>query len=442
MVGTEPSSDPCVQTPDRPPPARIDLTRYIRPGDTVIWGQACAEPLSLTRALAEQQPAIGPLQCFLGVSADGAQPLSLTGAFSFIAYGGGGANRHLDRVGRLAILPSRYSDLPGLFAGGAIPIDVAFVQVTPGDEPDTFHFAIAAEYLVAAAHAARVVIVEVNEGAPHSPDAPVLQARDVTAVVQAAYRPAEQHAPAGIDAERAIAEHVAALVEDGSTLQMGLGTLPEAIVRRLADRRDLGVHSGVIGDAVGELTRKGAITNSRKTFDQGKTVCGVLMGTRQLFELAHDNAALALRDTTYTHDPAVLAGQPRLVAINSALEVDLTGQVNSEVAAGRYLGAAGGSLDFIRGAHRSRGGLPIIALRSTAGDRSTLVTQLSGPVTLPRSEAAVIVTEFGAVDLRGLTISQRRERLIGIAHPDHRDVLTDGPPGPGEVRVIDREPPT
>ena len=417
--------------------AAIDLTHYVRPGDTVIWGQACAEPLTLTRALAEQHPEIGPVRCFLGVGA-----VDRSGAeddVTFVAYGGGGTNRRLDRAGALEILPSRYSDLPRLFADRTVPIDVAFVQVTPGNDPGTYHFALAAEYLVAAARAARVVIVEVNEGAPHTPDAPVLRAADIAAAVRAAYRPVEQPAPAATDAETRIAGHVAALVEDGSTLQMGLGTLPEAIVRGLADRRDLGVHSGVIGDAVAELTEAGAITNAGKAHDRGIGVCGVLIGTRRLFDFAHRNAGLALRDTTYTHNPAVLAEQPRLVAVNSALEVDLTGQVNSEVAAGRYLGAAGGLLDFIRGAHRSPGGLPIIALRSTAGTQSTIVAALSGPATLPRSEAAIIVTEFGAVDLRGLTLSRRRDRLLEIAHPDHRDQLAAVAPGPGQLRAIDRE---
>jgi acyl-CoA hydrolase len=422
-----------------PPAAAIELHHHLRAGDTVIWGQAGGEPLSLTRALAEQQPAIGPLRCFLGSSAEDAPALTGGDGFAFTAYGGGGANRRLDRIGALDILPSRYSDLPALFADRTVAIDVALVQVTRGSVPDTYHFAIAAEYLVAAVRAARVVIVEVNEAAPHSPDAPILRAGEITAVVAANYRPVEQPAPVAGEADERIAEHVAGLVEDGATLQMGLGSLPEAIVRRLADRRDLGVHSGAIGDAVAELSRSGAITNAQKVHDRGVTVGGVLIGTRSLFDFAHNNAALALRETGYTHDPVVLAEQPHLVAVNAALEVDLTGQVNSEVAAGRYLGAAGGVLDFIRGAHRSKGGLPIIALRSTVRAQSTIVGRLSGPVTLPRSEAAIIVTEHGAVDLRGLTIAQRRDRLLTIAHPDHHDSLAAQAPGPGEIRVIERE---
>jgi acetyl-CoA hydrolase len=310
---------------------------------------------------------------------------------------------------------------------------VAFVQVTTGTTPGTYHVSLAAEYLVAAARAARVVIAELNHGAPHSPDAPILRADEITAIVEADYPPIEHAAPSPNDTDRRVAASVAAIVSDGATLQLGIGSLPEAIVRGLSQHRDLGVHSGAIGDAVADLIESGAITNARKAHDAGTTVCGVLIGTSRLFTAAHDNPAIALRETSYTHDPATLATQPRLTAINAAVEVDLTGQVNSEVAGNRYVGAAGGSLDFARGAALSPGGVPITALRSTAGRRSTIVAELSGPVTLPRSEVGWVVTEHGAVDLRGLTLAQRRKRLIDIAHPDHRDALGAAAPGPGEA---------
>jgi acetyl-CoA hydrolase len=419
--------------------AAIDLRALLRSGDTVVWGQACGEPLTLTRTLAEQQPDIGPLRLFLGIGSDATPGLANEGV-RFTAYGGGGSTRRLDDRRALDVLPARYSDLPGLFARRAFEVDVAFVQVTPGAVDGTYHFALAAEYLVAAARSARVVIAEVNRQAPHSPDAPILRADEVAAVVEASYPPVELAPPPATDIDRRIAAHVAALVDDGATLQIGIGSLPEAIVRGLAQHRDLGVHSGAIGDAVAELIESGAITNARKAHDAGLTVCGVLIGTSRLFGVAHDNPLIALRETSYTHDPAVLAAQPRLTAINAAIEVDLTGQVNSEVAGDRYIGAAGGALDFARGAAWSDGGVPITVLRSTAGPRSTIVAQLSGPVTLPRSEAGWIVTEHGAVDLRGLTLAQRRQRLIGIAHPDHRDALAAAAAGPGEATLSRHDP--
>lgn len=421
--------------PGGPPAATaIDLRAYVRPGDTIIWGQACAEPLTLTRALAEQARSLGGVRCFLGIGADGGTALAGLDGLRFAAYGGGGTTRRIDAAGSLEVLTARYSDLPRVFGSRAFPLDVAFVQVTPGARAGTYHFALAAEYLVAAVRAARVVIAEVNHAAPHTPDAPVLRADEITVLAAARYRPAQVPGPPASAVDAAIAAHVAAIVEDGATLQAGIGSLPEAIIRGLAGHRDLGVHSGAIGDAMAGLIEAGTITNSRKTCDPGVSVGGVLIGTDRLFRLAHRNPVIALRGTGYTHDPAILAALPKLTAINAAVEVDLTGQVNTEVAGGRYVGAAGGALDFARGAAMSPGGVPVTALRSTAGSSSTIVADLSGPVAIPRSEAGWVVTEYGAVDLRGLTLSQRRERLTGIAHPGHREALAAARPGPGEDR--------
>ncbi|WP_375482535.1 acetyl-CoA hydrolase/transferase family protein [uncultured Jatrophihabitans sp.] len=412
----------------------IDLTAHLRPGDTIIWGQACGEPLTLTRALAAQAPSIGSLRCFLGLGSDGGTRLTGVPDLRFAAYGGGGTTRELDAAGRLDVLTTRYSDLPGAFAARTFPVDAAFVQVTPGPAPDTYHFAAAAEYLVAAVRASRVVIAEVNHGAPHTPDAPVLRADEITALVHADHPPATVAAPAPTAVDEAVAAHVAAIVEDGATVQIGIGSLPESAVRGLVGHRDLGVHSGAIGDAVADLVESGAVTNARKKRDAGTCAGGVLVGTERVLRFAHDNPAIALRDTSYTHDPAVLAGLPGFTSINAAVEVDLTGQVNTEVARGRYVGAAGGALDFARGAALSAGGAPITLLRSTVGGRSTIVAELDGPVAIPRSEAGWIVTEWGAADLRGLTLSQRRERLVQLAHPDHREDLLRASHGPGERR--------
>jgi acyl-CoA hydrolase len=411
----------------------IDLRTLLRPGDTIVWGQACAEPLTLTRALLQQQSGLGPLRVFLGIRSADAPDLGSAEQLQFLAYGGGGATRRLDDQRVLDVVPARYSDLPGLFARRAVPVDVAFVQVTAGRTEGTYHFALAAEYLVAAARSARVVIAEVNRAAPHSPDAPILRADQIAAIVDADYPPLEHPAPAPTDVERRIAEHVGGLVDDGATLQIGIGSLPEAVVRGLTRHRDLGVHSGVIGDAIADLIESGAITNAHKAHDPGTSVGGVLIGTARLFALAHGNRAIALRETGYTHDPARLVTQPKLTTINAAVEVDLTGQVNCEVAGNRYVGAAGGSLDFARAAALAPGGVPITVLRSTAGPRSTIVAELTGPVTLPRSDVGWVVTEYGAVDLRGLTLAQRRQRLIALAHPDHRDALAAAAAGPGEA---------
>lgn len=278
--------------------------------------------------------------------------------------------------------------------------------------------------MIPALEHARIVVAEVNEQAPWTYGERYLRDDEIDFILPTSRALPETSHGAASAAELAIAQHTAALIEDGATIQLGLGALPEAILGRLTDRRNLGIHSGTIGDKVADLMQCGVITNAHKTIDTGKTVAGVIMGGRRIHAFAHRNDAIEFRSTRYTHDPDVLAGIDRFVAINSAVEVDLSGQINAEIAGGIYVGAVGGALDFLRGARRSRGGVPVIALPSIAGKGgSRIVASLNGPVSTPRSDAGIVVTEYGVADLRGLTLRQRRERMLAIAHPDHRGAL-------------------
>lgn len=401
------------------------LAGIVRAGDVVVWGQAAAEATTLTRALMQQRAEIGRFTAFLGISwSDAVQPAHAD-CVSFVAYCGGGHNRALARAGLLDILPCHYSELGRLVADGGFPVDVVLVQLSPAGPDGRFSLALAGDYLVPALRRARVVIAEVNEQAPVCSGPHTLAAGDIDYVVYTDRPPLE--APAGTPhpAELEVARQVASLVEDGATVQCGIGSLPDAIVARLADRRELGFHSGAMGDAAAALMGAGVITNARKTIDAGISVAAVLMGTRALNAVAHRNPALELRSIEYTHAAAVLASIDKLVAINTAVEVDLTGQVNCEVANGVYVGAVGGAIDFVRGARASRGGLPIIALPSRTAGRnlSTIVARLNGPVSIARSDTAIVVTEHGIADLRELSLAQRVERMIGIAHPEVRDEL-------------------
>jgi acyl-CoA hydrolase len=224
-----------------------------------------------------------------------------------------------------------------------------------------------------------------------------------------------------------VARQVAAVIEDGSTLQFGIGSIPETVLREMGDHRELGIHTGALVDEAARLIEAGVVTNARKTVDAGTSVAGVAMGSRALHDFIHRNPSMQFRSVCYTHAADVLASLDRFVAINSALEVDLTGQINTEVARGIYVGAVGGILDFLRGAHRSRNGMPIIALPSTAGSGaqavSRIVGALSGPATVPRADAGLIITEHGVADLRGLSLGDRARRLISIAAPQFRDEL-------------------
>jgi len=401
----------------------LDFSSVVRPGDTVMWGQASAEPLPLTQALMAQRHVIGNFNVFLGVTYSDSLKPEYADCVSFSAYCGSGGNRALAKAGKLDILPVHYSQIPGLIASGRLKIDVLMLQLAPADTHGNYSLSMAHEYLIPALEAARVVIAEVNEQAPWTWGERPVREVDIDYLIRTSRVPLELHHPPPGEAELGVARHVAGLIDDGATLQFGLGALPETILRALADRRDLGIHSGAIGDQAAELMQAGVITNARKTLDRGFTVAGVMFGSRRIQRFCHCNPAVQFRSSAYTHNADVLARIERFAALNTAVEVDLTGQINSEVAGGVYVGAVGGALDFLRGAHRSNGGLPIVALPSTAGKASRIVARLCGPATTPRSDAGIIVTEYGVADLRGLSLSERAKRMIAIAHPEVREQL-------------------
>lgn len=399
------------------------LSSLIRPGDTVMWGQSHAEPVTLMRALVAQRHSFKRIRVFLGIGLADVLTPEHADAIDFLAYCGSGANRKLARANVLDILPAHYSQLPELVRSGALRIDVVMLQVSPPDEHGRYSLGLAREYLVEALKHARAIVAEVHPDVPWTYGGPFLRAADIDLLVASDTTFPDAAATTPGPVEQAIGQHVASLVEDGATLQTGIGAIPDAVMAALHDKRDLGVHTGSIGDGIAALCEAGVVTNARKTIDAGITVGGVIIGSARVRRFAHRNPALELRGTEYTHNPHVLRRIERFTAINSAVEVDLTGQVNAEVVGGTYVGAVGGVGDFLRAAQASRGGVPIVALPSTAGAHSRIVTKLSGPVTVPRSDACVIVTEYGIADLRGLSLAQRVPKMIAIAHPDHRERL-------------------
>ncbi len=419
---------------------QLDFRDYVRPGDGVLWGQVGAEPCTLTERLLAQRGEVGGFRCFLGLSAAATVRPEHGDRVSFSSYTGSGRNAALHAAGVLDVLPMHYSSFPDLIDRGVIGADVVLLQLAPPDENGRYGLGLALEYLGAALDRARVIIAEVNDQVPWVFGDRTLTDADLTAVVHTSRPPATLVRSGVGPVQERVAERVGGLIEDGSTLQLGLGALPEAVLAWLTDRKDLGVHSGQIGDAVADLMEAGVITGARKSVDRGQTVTGGLLGGERLYRYAHLNDRIDLRDTRYTHDPEVLAAQHKFVALNSAVEVDLSGQVNAEMAGGRYVGAVGGAVDFLRGAHRSRGGLPIIALPATAGPHSRIVARLSGPVSTPRSDAGIIVTEHGAADLRGLSLAARYERMIAVAAPEHRAALDEAAAGMSPQRTPNREP--
>jgi acyl-CoA hydrolase len=402
----------------------IDLSQYLKPGDHIVFGQACGEPSSLVEALIAQGAGIGKLSAFIASSFSGAFTLESADAFSLSSMGAIGALRSMTKAGKLSIIPCHVGQIGAMIEAGIIPCDVAMIQVSPADAQGNHSLGLISDHVLAAVAKARLVIAEVNDQLPFTFGLSIPASKIDVAVHIA--RPPVEVLPAKIgETDKAIARHAAQYIEDGSVLQVGVGAVPDAIMGLLKDRKDLGVHSGMLGDGVVELAEAGVLTNARKEFDVGVSIAGALIGSRRLFDFCDRNPAVAMHDARYTHNEAVLTRLSRLVTINSAIEVDLTGQVNAEASGSAYMGGTGGQVDYVRAGSRSPGGHSIIALSATAkgGAISKIVSRLNGPVTTARAEVDIIVTEFGAAELKGQSLAERARRLTAIAHPDFREEL-------------------
>ncbi|HSD52537.1 MAG TPA: acetyl-CoA hydrolase/transferase C-terminal domain-containing protein [Burkholderiales bacterium] len=405
-------------------PAALDLARFIRPGDSVVVAQASSEPLTLTEALVAQADRLGAITIFIGASWSDTFAPDRAPSFRYVSYGALGTNARLARAGRLDIVPCHYSQLCWLFESGASRPDVVLLALSPVIG-GTMTLGASHGYALAAARRARTVIAEVNERMPWVHGGEVPADLRIDAIVRTS-RPLPTYPASRIGAvERKVAARVAALVPDGATVQLGVGTLPDAVLEALAGHRDLGIHSGMLTRAVLPLLESGAVTNSRKPIDAGVTVTGLLIGDEKLYAHAHRNAALRLAAPDYTHSTAALARLPDFVSVNSAIEVDLFGRVNAEVAGGDYVGGVGGAMDFIRGAAAAPGGRAVIALPSVSRDgKASRIVASCATVTTPAAEADLVATEWGVASLRGVTYAERAQRLVAIAHPDHRAALT------------------
>ena len=404
----------------------LDFNCFLQADDVITWPQGTGEPLGLTRRLVQQRHELPPVELFIGMTTSSTLSPEQADRFRFRVLNGAGSTRKLT-VGNVAdIVPCYVSAVPALVRTGAIRVDVLLLRVKPHPKPGYFTVGVMADFVPALVAAARCVIAEVDQRLPVTAQDALVAASDIDMLTECDGDEILLPDPEPDEIDQRVAAHVAALVPDGATIQVGVGGLPVAVCRALNGHRDLGVHSGVISDVIVDLVEKGVVTNARKGIDVGRTVTGGLFGSRRLMDFADGNAALEMRSSEYTHNQQVLARVQNLYAINSGIEVDLTGNVNSEVAAGRYLGAIGGQLDFVRGSFASPGGRSIIALSSTTpdGKHSRIVASLAGrPVTTPRGDADIVVTEYGVADLRGRSFSERAERLRAIAHPGFRDGL-------------------
>ena len=330
--------------------------------------------------------------------------------------------------GRADFTPVLLSEFPLLFKRNILPVDVALIHVSPPDEHGFCSLGIEVGLTKSAAESAKMIIAEVNQQMPRTLGDSFIHVSRLNYVVPVDYPLPEL--PMGAEGPSEIVEsiagHIAELIPDGATMQLGIGAIPDAVLKFLFEKKDLGIHTELFSDGIIDLVEAGVLTNARKTLHPGKIIAGFILGTSTLYRWVDDNPIIELHPTEYVNDPFVIAQNERMVAINSAIEVDLTGQVCADSIGHKLYSGVGGQLDFIYGASRSRGGVPIIALPSTAKDFSRIVVALkpgAGVVT-SRNHVRYIVTEYGIADLYGKTIRQRAQSLINIANPVFREELT------------------
>lgn len=406
-----------------------DALKIVKSGNRIVTGHACGEPQVLVDALVAQAARLEQVEIVHMVAMGNAkycQP-GMEKHFRHNALFVGGSTRQAVQGRRADYTPCFFSEIPRLFTNGLLPVDVALIQVSRPDDHGYCSFGVSVDYTRPAAKAAKTVIAQVNACMPRTLGDCFIHVSEIDFIVEASVPIIELPKPQLSYAEEQIGYHVAQLVEDGSTLQLGIGAIPDAVLLSLRNKNDLGIHTEMFSDGVVELVEAGVVTNKAKNFHPGKIIANFLMGTKKLYDFVDNNPMIEMHSVDYTNDPFVIARNDKMVSINAALQVDLTGQVCADSIGYKQYSGVGGQVDFVRGTSRSRGGKSIIALPSTAmdGKLSRIVTHLDegAAVTTSRNDVHYVVTEFGAVDLRGKTLNHRAEALISIAHPDFRDSL-------------------
>ncbi len=406
-----------------------EVVAVIRSGTNVFLHGACATPTPLIEAMCARSDLESVRLYHLHTS--GPAPFAARGReheFRSVSLFTGAPLRAAVGENRADFVPIFLSDIPGLFLSGAVPLDVAILQVSPPDRHGMCSLGTSCDAAKAAAETTRVVIAEINEQMPRTHGNNVVPFERIHAFVATDRALIEHAAEPETAVEARIGELVAELVEDGSTLQMGIGGIPDAVLARLHGKKDLGIHTEMFSDRIVDLVESGAVTNKHKVVGVGRIVTSFINGTRRLFDFVNDNPLVAFYPCDWTNDTAIIRKNPKVVAINSAIQIDLSGQVCADSIGHRIFSGIGGQMDFIRGAALSRGGKPIIALPSTAagGKVSRLVLQLNAGagVVTTRGHVHWIVTEYGAVNLHGKSLRERAEALISIAHPEFRAGLS------------------
>ena len=411
--------------------AAADAVSLVRDGDAVVVPTAVGEPPALLHALSERRHTLRnvavsqilPLRKFAYIDPE------TRAHIRHDAYFFSGATRPGGHAGWVDYIPAYFSELPMLIDRGLSPADVVVSMASPMDEHGYFSLSLAPDYTMAAVRRARVVLLEVNPNVPFANGDCLVHISQVSGLVESDEELFEVGLPQIGPVQEAIGKHVADLIDDGATLQIGYGGIPDAVVMQLQHKRDLGIHTEMIGDGILSLIESGAVTNRKKTFMPGKTIATFALGSRRLYRTLHRNPAIEMHPVDFTNDPYIAARNDNLCAINATLQIDLLGQCGSESLGHLPYSGTGGQVDFVRAANRSKGGKAFIVLPSTAKDgavsRIAPVLSPGTHVTTSKNDINYVVTEFGVTELRGKTAKQRAEALIGIAHPDFRAELRE-----------------
>jgi len=411
-----------------------EAVRSIKSGNRVFLTGNVSVPQKLLAALVEYAPEINDVEICQALTVGSADYVSpeMEGHLRVNSMFISANIRKAVQEGRADFTPVLLSEFPLLFKRGILPLDVAIIHVSTPDEHGFCSLGVEVGLTKSAAESAKVIIAEVNEQMPRTLGDSFIHVSRLTHIVPVNYPIPEHKMSAEGDSEivEKIAGHVAGLIPDGATMQLGIGSIPDAVLKFLSDKKDLGIHTELFSDGVIDLFNAGVITNGRKSLHRGKIVAGFILGTKRLYEWVNDNPMIEMHPTEYVNDPFIIAQNDRMVAVNSAIEVDLTGQVCGDSIGPKLYSGVGGQLDFVYGSSRSKGGVPIIALPSVATLRdgtqlskiAAMLKQGAGVIT-SRNHVRYVVTEWGVADLYGKTIRQRSQALINVAHPQFREEL-------------------
>jgi 4-hydroxybutyrate CoA-transferase len=403
---------------------------HIKNGDRVVVGHATGEPAFLLQVLVENASRYENVEIVHMVSMGKAEYCKSEYQKNFRHHSLflGGTTRKAIEEGRGDFTPVYFSEVPDLLRTRLHP-NVALVNLSPPDEHGFCSFGVSVDYTKPAAECADLCIAQINRSMPRTYGDAFIHVNDLDYIVEEDYPVIELPAPEISDVERAIGERCASLVRDGDTLQLGIGSLPDAVLQFLNTKNDLGIHSEMIADGVAGLVEAGVVTNKRKTLHPGKIVITFIMGTRRMYDFVHDNPLVQMMPVDYVNNPAVIARNDNMVSINSCIQVDLLGQVVSTSVGLRQISGVGGQVDFVRGTNMSKNGRTIIAIPSTAagGKISTVVPLVDegAAITTSRYDVNYVVTEYGIASLKGRSLRERARELIGVAHPDFRESLAE-----------------